>query len=31
MEAMFDWGMKNKEKFTEEYNIIIDENLKFSK
>ena len=31
MKSMFDWGMKNKEKFTEEYNIIIDENLKFSK
>ena len=31
MESMFDWGMKNKDKFTEEYNIIIDENLKFSK
>ena len=31
MESMFDWGMKYKDKFTEEYNIIIDENLKFSK
>lgn len=31
MKSMFDWGMKNKDEFTEEYNIIIDENLEFSK
>ena len=31
MESMFDWGMKNKEKFTEQYDIHIDENLKFPK
>ena len=29
MKAMFDWGMVNKDAFKEQYNIIIDENLKF--
>ena len=29
MKSMFDWGMQNKENFTEHYNIRIDENLKF--
>ena len=31
MKSMFDWGMQNKDKFTEQYNISIDENLKFPK
>lgn len=29
MLSMFEWGMKNKDKFTEQYYINIDENLKF--
>ena len=31
MESMFYWGMQNKDKFTEQYDINIDENLKFPK
>lgn len=31
MKSMFDWGMQNKESFTQQYNIIIDENLIFPK
>lgn len=31
MKSMFDWGMQNKDTFAEEYNINIDENLKFPK
>ena len=31
MKSMFDWGMQNKENFTEHYNIMINENLKFPK
>lgn len=31
MKAMFDWGMENKDNFTEKYNISIDEQLKFPK
>lgn len=29
MKSMFDWGMENKESFTEYYDIIINENLTF--
>lgn len=29
MKAMFDWGMQNKDSFTEQYDINIDENLIF--
>ena len=29
MKAMFDWGMQNKDSFTEQYHIMIDENLTF--
>ena len=29
MQSMFDWGMKNKDKFVDQYDINIDENLKF--
>ena len=31
MQSMFEWGMKNKDSFTEQYNINIDEGLKFPK
>lgn len=31
MKAMFDWGMQNKDSFTQQYNINIDENLIFPK
>lgn len=31
MKSMFDWGMANKGQFTEEYNISIDEKLRFPK
>lgn len=31
MESMFDWGMENKDKFAEQYNIMIDGNLVFPK
>ena len=31
MKSMFDWGMQNKDNFTEQYDINIDENLIFPK
>ena len=31
MKSMFDWGMQNKDSFTDQYDINIDENLIFPK